>query len=70
MERGCKPNHPAPLTMKTILDTEKVVYNFNDLKSIEKAEKKKLKLENKGYALKHEFVNSITGNCVLTYETN
>lgn len=45
-----------------------IKFNTNDLKSIKDAERRKAKLENEGYSLKHEFVNSITGDCTLTYD--
>jgi hypothetical protein len=45
-----------------------IKWNNNNPTSIKEAERKKRMYENKGYTLKHTFVNSITGECTLTYE--
>jgi len=45
-----------------------VKWNNNDLGEIAKTENKKFLLEDNGFNLTHTFVNSITGECTLTYE--
>ena len=42
--------------------------DYNNLQSIENAERRKLKLENQNCRLKHTFINSIENTAVLTYE--
>jgi hypothetical protein len=50
------------------LKTDWVKWNNNDPKSIKQAERKKARLENSGYNLRHQMINSITGECTFTYE--
>ena len=45
-----------------------ITWNNNNPTSIKEAERKKTMYENRGHKLKHTFVNSITGECTLTYE--
>jgi len=45
-------------------------YNQNDIKAIKWAERQKTKYENKGYTLKGTNLNTITGECTMTYLTN
>lgn len=45
-------------------------FNWNDIKSIKKAERKKSLFENKGYSLLNQTLNSITGEATFTYKIN
>jgi hypothetical protein len=47
-----------------------IKWNNNDLKSVKKAEKQKAIFENKGYILRHQMINHITGDCTFTYHSN
>lgn len=44
-----------------------IKWNNNDLNSLKMAEKKKANFENKGFTLRNEMINSITGECTFTY---
>lgn len=44
-----------------------IKWNNNDIKSIKKAERQKANFENKGFSLRHQMINSITGECTFTY---
>lgn len=49
---------------------KKIIWNYNDIDSIKKAEKKKLTFENLGYRLIHTYSNVFTGESKLTYKVN
>lgn len=53
----------------TVINPKYVKWNNNDLDSIKNAERRKTMFENKGYTLRHQMVNSITGECTFTYES-
>lgn len=45
-------------------------FNNENIKEAKQAERKKAMFENKGYTYVKTEVNVITGNCVITYNTN
>jgi hypothetical protein len=50
--------------MKTI----KIEFNINVLSEIQKAEKQKERLENKGYSIQDTQTNLITGKTIIIYK--